>query len=387
LKEKDIDAVRKILRDVDAKTFEERAARRKDLPVVETSLIDHPWPYRTRELLREAQNDYEKGCYRSCIFSCAAVVEQAFRHQILEWTESVEGMKAKYEKMERYDFGDVINEAKKIEGLRRHLKDADWLRQVRNKIAVHPSYVVLSDDSAKWTAEFSHFTLRRDLRRILSLQFLSTDIKDRIRSIELGYKHEKKGAKRPITVDEFLRTKQPDKIRFWEYTVSERVLRDLALEGCRKMTAIIENLFPVLETRKMREEDVDICIEIMLMYEPRASSSLESARQRCVNPEWEHNVILFKEEIVGLVNYDTAKTFQDGISIHDIYIKSDFRHRRAGTRLVSLLERECRMRNNAFLYAISVQERARSFFEGLDFKQVSAKGKDVPLIFRKKVES
>jgi len=152
------------------------------------------------------------------------------------------------------------------------------------------------------------------------------------------------------------------------------------------MTDMLESGFPEWKIRKMMKDDIDVCTKIMLTYEPYKSHDSDSARSICINPNWEHYVILFKQEIVGLVNSDTIKTFPDGITIRDIYVREDFKRKRVGTRLVYFLEVKCRMSKIPFLYATGVQENARGFFHRLGFEIVSSQGKDVSLCYKKRVE-
>lgn len=89
--------------------------------------------------IEEAENNYVQGCFRSCIFSCSSAVEGLMRHVLIWDAEDPEEMRWRIF-INKWTFGCYINEAKKHYKLKRIITSAEWLNNVRNKIAVHPIY-------------------------------------------------------------------------------------------------------------------------------------------------------------------------------------------------------------------------------------------------------
>jgi len=99
--------------------------------------IGHGFSFRTVNYCVEAKNSFINGCFRSCIVSSATAVDQAFR-TALYLSKNTE---REYWRIKNMEFGAVIAQATKCPSLGKFKADADWLREVRNHFAAHPSYI------------------------------------------------------------------------------------------------------------------------------------------------------------------------------------------------------------------------------------------------------
>lgn len=134
---------REILRNLDGKTLEDRAKRLTELETITLGAIDKEISERTSDYLDEAIKAYVEGCYRSCIFCCSCAVEQAFKNEIvLSISNLAEREKTqKHLDKDKISFDGIIKEASKNVLCIQFIKDAKLLKDLRNKIAVHPFYV------------------------------------------------------------------------------------------------------------------------------------------------------------------------------------------------------------------------------------------------------
>ena len=128
------DAIRTI-RKLDERTEKERASRLQELGVMFWGSVERPTSHRMSDYSTEATMSYVNGSFRSCIFCCAAAVDQTFRHEIICASKNPE---EKFNKLRRKFFGQIIDLAKNTERLQPFLEDACWLNRLRNKLAVHP---------------------------------------------------------------------------------------------------------------------------------------------------------------------------------------------------------------------------------------------------------
>lgn len=145
-----LDKYKEILRGLDSTSLEERAKRFKELGTIITDSQKGPPSFRMDPYQKEATNSYINGNFRSCIFSCACIVDQVFKH---EYVKASENKKKALEDIEGKTFGDAIGLVRKLskDGKLGHLKPfidkAETLNNIRNKISVHPGYVDLPPSS------------------------------------------------------------------------------------------------------------------------------------------------------------------------------------------------------------------------------------------------
>lgn len=151
-----------ILQAGDRESLDRRAERLSEILVEYKPVLHHRVkgpPSRAIDYRREAESSYVNGNFRSCIFSCAAIVDQVFRHEYVKAHEDkntilkeIRGKK----KGKKITFGIVINLIKqslkdnKYRHMRPFVKKAKMLNEMRNTVAVHPAYVV-SPLSEPWS--------------------------------------------------------------------------------------------------------------------------------------------------------------------------------------------------------------------------------------------
>lgn len=241
-KENGLDPFENQLKRMDLDTLSQRAIRLKKLKPL---MIPEVATLRVWDYFSEAQDSYVNGCYRSCIICSSNAVEQSLIHVLIFNSEDWE---RKYWEIEikRLTFGDILNEIKKnkIKKLTRFIKDADWLRRVRNIIVAHPTYIadyaeIKGNDQIIWANKI----MLKDLRKIL--QFFDSKKIEELEQIPLIVKS-KDGEKvlSSVTLKNFLR--QPVKIEvanyidWWGY--QKGLLAHLAFEAYKRMSRVINGL-------------------------------------------------------------------------------------------------------------------------------------------------
>ena len=114
-----------------------RANRLAELGTYTISLVNRPVANLMGQYQEEASFSYVNGNFRSCIFSCSAVIDQIFRHEIIRESSDYEGT---LDQIKNLTFGPIIGMARneKIESLKPILGEANWINEARKKIAVHP---------------------------------------------------------------------------------------------------------------------------------------------------------------------------------------------------------------------------------------------------------
>ncbi len=135
MQDRTFEDARRITRDLDERTLDERASRLMELGVTQYSSIERRVSQRMSDYSVEATKSFVEGCFRSCIFCCATAVDQTFRYEVIR--ESDTPTKER-KKLKRKPFGTTLKHAKNTERLQPFLEDACWLNRLRNTVAVHP---------------------------------------------------------------------------------------------------------------------------------------------------------------------------------------------------------------------------------------------------------
>jgi len=190
------------------------------------------------DLLQEAAEDYQEGCFRSCIFVCAEIVEQVIKHELIRNSEDPEEKQWQLE-IEGMTFGKLIEEAKKLEELKGHIADAQWLNDARNTIAVHPLYVgVYEKDDDLQTRLWKNRTMIRNIRK--TLKFLN----ERDREIVLESELRPESGEKFIKLRDMLEDPTSDRIFVMWDLLSKDMLERLALEAYSRMKKVVVGVYP-----------------------------------------------------------------------------------------------------------------------------------------------
>ena len=217
----------------DNRTLEDRAKRLAELGTYTISLVNRPVANLMNEYLEEASSSYVYGNFRSCIFSCSAVIDQIFRHEIIQNSNDYKGKRKEIDKL---GFGQVIGKARKekIQSLDAILCDAGWVNDARNRVAVHPICV---------TAE----TLDDELANELKVEYINNILeiadeqtKEKILSISVKPPHEKR-----ITLQEVLEnpySERASELLMWD--PHNEIIEPIALEAYKRTVRILLHLFP-----------------------------------------------------------------------------------------------------------------------------------------------
>ena len=212
----------KLLRDLDEKMIRSRAKRLTELKPITLSSIEFELPIRMNNYIDEAIKTYIEKCYRSCIFCCSNAVEQAFKKELIFSENNMYRRKSVQEKIEKMPFGKIINEGKNFDFLSDFINDAEWLKNLRNKVAVHPIYI-------------SHGSIGTETPEID--EWRKQSIKKEIETL-LPFL-DKEGQKQMHDVLENQKAIED----IFEWGLSEELIQILALKAHKKMKRILEGIY------------------------------------------------------------------------------------------------------------------------------------------------
>jgi len=230
--QKSEDKIKELLVKLDNRTLNERIERLSRLGTYTINIASKPVPNLMGVYQKEASS-YVNGNYRSCIFSCAAIVDQVFRHEILQTHDDIDSV---LELIRGLSFGQIIGKVREEETprLRPLLKDASWLNEVRNKIAVHP--ICLIDRTLD--EQVANKRIALFIEQVINL--VPEDIKKEILSKRIQYSGEK-----PITIEEIPSDPTTNRAsNFLVWSPHHEILDYVALEAYLKMVKILTSLFP-----------------------------------------------------------------------------------------------------------------------------------------------
>lgn len=212
----------KLIRDLDEKTIDNRAKRLAELEPITLSAIEFELPIRMHNYIDESIKTYIEKCYRSCIFCCSNAVEQAFKKELIFSENNINQRKSVQEEIEKMPFGKIIDKGKKIDILSDFINDAEWLKNLRNKVAVHPIYIshgnigTETPEIAKWRKQ----SIKKDINTLLP--FLDKENQKQMRDVLENQK---------AFEDIF------------EWGLSEDIIQILALKAYKKMKSVLEGIY------------------------------------------------------------------------------------------------------------------------------------------------
>ncbi len=232
----------KVIKDDDSRRFESRVKRYKEiikLGGIKFASFRSPPPHYLWNLLKEAGDDFQEGCFRSCIFICASVAEQILKHELIRSSKDPEEKQWEIE-IKRKSFGQLIDESKGLPLLRIFADEASWLRDTRNVIAAHPLYIgVYEKDDTKDMIIWKNKTTIRNIRK--TLERLNKDDRELILDFKVTYQDKKEVKLRDALKDP---TFDYASDIWWGFS-EDAVLEFLALDAYRRMKKIVEGVYPV----------------------------------------------------------------------------------------------------------------------------------------------
>jgi hypothetical protein len=249
-KEKDLADSERELREADLHSLSQRALRMQKLDSLKIGFVP---TLRVFDCVREAKHSYINGCFRGCIICCANAVEQSFLHELIfasddwektYWEIRVNGKGFKY----------IIDTVEKNSKKNRRLKlaaafirDAHWLRRVRNEIAAHPTYVTdYTELKSSDELILANRMMFRDIRHLL--QFLDPKEREYLESQKLTAKTPQgKVVKESEPLKAFMenpmKTDTAVYIEWWMFQGG--LLSYLALEAYRRVNKVLNGLYSV----------------------------------------------------------------------------------------------------------------------------------------------
>jgi len=219
MKERTLEDARCTIKNLDERTLDDRASRLMELGVTHYSSIERSTSQLMSDYSVEAAKNFVEGCFRSCIFCCAAAVDQTFRHEIIYASKNPE---EKFDKLRRKTFGQIIDLAKNTVRLQPFQEDACWLNRLRNKLAVHPlSFWPLRGDYIKEIK-----VIKQGLKEIITV--VDAEDREKIKQLLIRVSN--------------LDTSDALDILMWR--PDEDSLKSSALKAHNIMARIIEGLYP-----------------------------------------------------------------------------------------------------------------------------------------------
>jgi len=172
---------------IDRETFEARLKNLTELMVffaIDVRLEVALPLERTQNFWNEALVDYLNECFRSCIFSCASAVEQAFKERLIADSEDPEESLWRFE-IKKSTFGEIIKEARQNKKLKEHISKANKINKIRNEIAVHPIQVpTFPKPQTRRKSVLTNLTMIRAVSKLLT--FLPNKLSDEITNLNVG---------------------------------------------------------------------------------------------------------------------------------------------------------------------------------------------------------
>jgi len=195
--------------------------------------------------IEEAQESFLGGNFRSCIFCCAAAVEQVVKYELIK---SSDDPKAEIKEIENkgLGLGRLVGRLKgrpsgdkRISRLKKFLGSFNWINDARNTIAVHPSFAsIYNEDDTGGMKIWKNERMVYYINRILDL--LSAQDHERVLDLNMRLPEGTSTTFRELLKDP--KSKQMQEV--WYLFTSREVQQPLALEAFRKMKEIIEGVYP-----------------------------------------------------------------------------------------------------------------------------------------------
>jgi len=235
MKERTLEDARLTIKNLDEKTIDDRAIRLKELGVTQYSSINRSISPRMSDYSVEATKSFVEGCFRSCIFCCAAAVDQTFRYELIH--ESDTPIKER-KKLKGKPFGTTLKRAKNKQRLQPFLEDACWLNRLRNTVAVHPLcfWPFLGEE------KMENKIILEDLKKIIAV----ADAEDSEQIKQLFITRE--DGSKVVLADVLLDPTIPGASDLLMWRLDNDILRPLALKAYQRMARIIEGLYPSSQT-------------------------------------------------------------------------------------------------------------------------------------------
>lgn len=203
----------------------------------------------------EAEDSFINGCFRSCIICSAVAVELALKHTLIfyfeEWEETYWEIEVK-----KLKFSKVIERLRQTGKFGDILRNADWLREVRNQVVAHPLYIGNPFEMTKpghlepkgveqeiWACN----TMLRDIKKLL--RFVEPEKRKEIEEKKISKKSSHDGK----TLEEFsvkdllgsqeLFRHQLGNFLYWK-AIQNELIEEIAFLAYKRMVETINVLFP-----------------------------------------------------------------------------------------------------------------------------------------------
>jgi len=249
-RKKELEKFARQLKEKDLDTLFSRASRLEKLQPVSFPSVPHG---RAFDCAYEAKQSYINDCHRGSIICSSIAAEQSFMHMLIATSEDWEETYWQIV-IRKTTFGSILKELKgrKYEPLRKFIEDANWLRELRNRVAAHPTYVSTQAYHKRSTRDqiiWENKVMFRDIRKLLN--FLSPQKRKEIMETWklTGYNSEGKVVEERYFKDVFSDPTKIDPRTYLDWQgFQSSILRELALEAYKRMAKIVNGLASYVES-------------------------------------------------------------------------------------------------------------------------------------------
>jgi hypothetical protein len=221
--------------------------------------FSHPYfpklpDFRLLDYYIEAENSFINGCYRSCIICSEIAVELALKHTLIfrtpDWEETYWEIEVK-----KLRFSEVIKRLRENKKQRESLKNADWLRKVRNDIAAHPLYIgsqLTFKESGMLQPKgleeqiWARNTMVRDLKKLL--EFLDPEKRKEMEDKKITCKDDQGRTTEEYSVADFIAKRKDCEITdlfLWK-AIQNELIEEVAFVAFGKMVETLNVFRPEL---------------------------------------------------------------------------------------------------------------------------------------------
>jgi len=242
-----MDKFLKIIDDEHKRLRGKRAGRLEAIGAYKIDVTTNQMPHKAWGYIKEAENNFIYSSFRSCIFACAAVMEQIFKAEYIRNSEDKD--EARKTTM-GIGLKDLIHKCKDIEFLKPVIDQAHWLRNIRNDIGVHTLSVEVpepSDNDAE--KKRKNKSVIDDL--LAMEKYLSKTEKKRFAGAKIKYSNNKDKVI-VIPLSQVLSFATSMDLLLELSTATEWMLYRLSMKSYLNLKNMIETLFPVDTTRHNR---------------------------------------------------------------------------------------------------------------------------------------
>ncbi|MCW4022949.1 MAG: hypothetical protein NWF02_07320 [Candidatus Bathyarchaeota archaeon] len=217
----------------DSDTFDKRLKNFSYIFSIDSLVNLEKIPHAVDSFRNEARINFINGCYRSCIFSCASAVERAIKEELIISSLDPEETLWEFE-IKRVPFGKLVDKTNRNKKLKKIREEANFLRELRNEIAVHPLQIPKFPTATKNHIVLTNMMMARSFKKMV--KYLDKETRNEILNQKISTKDN-------IILKEILQDPTTPKIEIIWSATQENLLELLAATAFAKMTLAIHRIY------------------------------------------------------------------------------------------------------------------------------------------------